>query len=155
MANTNVIKTVVNNSMTTSISNKNNSNNNFSNKEKAMIYSSVYSSNMKKLSWKYNNCKNNCIFPIQCTFNIKPLFYKIIGNYQLSSNEEYNTILTITENTTTYLYVTVNVLVTVALKSAPNDIILKDKFLQKPSIYYSPAGTYDLIIKSYFNIYSC
>jgi hypothetical protein len=33
-----------------------NSNNNFSNKERAMIYSSVYSSNMKKLSWKYNNC---------------------------------------------------------------------------------------------------
>jgi hypothetical protein len=107
------------------------------------------------LSRKYDNCKNTCILPIQCTFNITPIFYIVLENYQKSSNNKYNTILTFTEDCTTTTYVSIYVYVTIALQSDPNNIIFTNNFLQQPGTYDSPAGSSNLIIKSYFNIYNC
>ena len=125
-----------------------------SSQDKANIYKTVYSSNMRQLSRKYNNCKNTCALPIQCTFGIKPIYFYIVGNYQQSSNDKYNTILTFTENLTTYLFITLKVFVEVVPKDDPTDISTQT-ITQPPGVYESPAETFDIIIKSYFNVPNC
>lgn len=42
--------------------------------DKQIIYNITNLSNMRLLSRKYNNCKVTCILPIQCTFNINPIY---------------------------------------------------------------------------------
>jgi hypothetical protein len=126
-----------------------------SSQDKANIYTTIYSSNMKQLSRKYNKCKNTCALPIQCTFNINPIYFYIIGNYQQSSNKIYNTILTITENITIYLFVTLKVFVQIASKDDPNIIIGELTIIQPPGVYNSNAGSDNLIIKSQFNVPNC
>ena len=119
------------------------------------MFSQINSSNMKQISRKYNNCKNTCIFPIQCLFNIPPVFYKITGNCEIESNNKYNTILIITEDVIIQTFITLNVYITIALKQHPDDIIFTNKLIQPPGIYTSPAATSGLIIKSYFNLPNC
>ena len=121
-----------------------------SSQDKENIYATTILSNMRQLSRKYYNCKNTCILPIQCTFNITPIFYTISGNYQKSSNDKYNTILIFTEDATTITYVPIYVYVTAALQSDPDNIIFTNNFLQQPGTYETPAGSNNLIIKSYF-----
>jgi len=123
--------------------------------DKDIIYKTIKLSNMRVLKRKYNYCKYECTLPIQCTFNIKPTYYKIIGNYGLSSNEQYNTILTFTEDCVVYTYITLKVYITIALQSDPSTIISENTFIQTPGKYQTPAGTDGLIIKSYFNLPNC
>lgn len=119
------------------------------------IYNSINSSNMRMLSRKYNDCKNTCILPIECTFNVNPVFYKIDGNYDLSSNTNYNTILTFTEDVTIYLYIPLKIYVTVASKLDPDVIVFENTTLQQPGKYIAPAGSEGLIIKLNFNLHKC
>lgn len=119
------------------------------------LYSAINYSNMKQLSRKYNNCKNTCVFPIQCLFNVEPVFYKVTGNYEKESDDKYNTILIFTEDTTIQTFITINVHVTIASKLDPNTILFTNDIIQPPGIYESPAGTAGLIIKSYFNLPNC
>jgi hypothetical protein len=123
--------------------------------EKRNIYNSTKSSNMRMLSRKYNNCKNTCVLPIQCTFNINPIFYKIEGNYDLTSNTNYNTIITLTEDATIYLYYAFTVYSTVASKNDPGVIIFSETALRQPGKYFAPAGSENIIIKLYLNLYNC
>lgn len=125
------------------------------NLEKRNIYSSTNASKMRFLSRKYNNCKNTCVLPIQCTFNLNPVFYKIDGNFDLSSNTNYNTIITITEDITIYLYAAFIVYTTVSSKDDPGVIAYEITALQQPGKYFAPAGSENLIIKLYFNLYRC
>lgn len=117
------------------------------------LFSAINYSNMKQLSRKYNNCKNTCVFPIQCLFNVIPVFYKVTGNYGKESNDKYNTILVFTENVTVQTFITINVYVTVADANYPNDIIFSNYIVQTPGIYTTPAS--GLIIKTYFNLPNC
>lgn len=126
-----------------------------SSQDKSNIFTTIYSSNMRQLSRKYNNCKITCTLPIQCTFDIKPLFFYIEGNYKKSSNAQYNTILTITENIKSYVFIALEVFVQVAFKTAPDNIIYQNTIIQTPGVYYSTAGSDDLIVKSYFNLPNC
>lgn len=123
--------------------------------DEQIIYNITNLSKMRLLKRKYNNCKLTCTLPIQCTFNIKPIYYKINGNYDLSSNEKYNTILTFTEDATTYTYIPIKVYITIALKSDPTNIIFSNTLIQVPGTYQTPAGTNGFIIKSYFNLPGC
>lgn len=103
--------------------------------DKRIIYNTTNLSKMRLLKRKYNNCKLTCTLPIQCTFNIKPIYYKIDGNYELSSNENYNTILTFTEDATTYTYIPIKVYITIALQSDPTNIIFSNTLIQVPGTY--------------------
>ena len=123
--------------------------------DKQIIYNITNLSNMRLLSRKYNNCKVTCTLPIQCTFNINPIYYKINGNYSLSSDEKYNTILIFTEDCVSYLYITIKTYITIALQSDPSTIIFENTLIQTPGVYKTPAGTSGLIIKSHFNVPNC
>lgn len=123
--------------------------------DERIIYNITNLSNMRLLKRKYNNCKTTCTLPIQCTFNIKPIYYKVDGNYGLSSDEKYNTILTFTENAVSYLYITLKVYITIALQSDPSTIIFENNLIQTPGVYNTPAGTNGFIIKSHFNVPNC
>ena len=120
------------------------------------LYSLINNSNMRQLSRKYNNCKNTCVLPIQCLFNAAPVFYKITGNYNKETNNNiYNTILIFTEDCTIQTFITLNIHTTIALKTAPNNIIFTIDNIQPPGIYVVPAGSQNVIIKSYFNLPNC
>ena len=97
----------------------------FTPEEQSNIFTNVYLSNTRQLSRKYNSCKQTCLLPIQCTFNIKPIFFLINGNYNQSSNEKYNTILTFTEDASIYIYVTIIVFYQIASIYDPNTILFE------------------------------
>lgn len=125
------------------------------NKQK-YVYSTINNSNMKQLSRKYNNCKNTCSLPIQCLFNMPPVFYKVTGgNYEKESDDKYNTILIFTEDVVVQTFITLNVHVTVATTADPDNPIMTTDIVQPPGIYPTPAGSNNLIIKSYFNLPNC
>ena len=120
-----------------------------------IIYKTTNLSNMRLLKRKYNGCKLTCSLPLQCTFNIKPIYCRIVGNYELSSDSSYNTILTFKEDCVSYLYITVKVYVTIALKTEPDVIVYSITVVQNPGIYPVLAGTNDYIITSHFNFPNC
>ena len=126
----------------------------FSKSQQAQIFTNIYLGRNKQLYRKFNSCKRTCKLPIQCTFNIEPIFYEIKGNYSLSSNNKYNTILTFTEDATIILYIPLLVHFEVYSKSDPSTILVEGTTLQKPGEYPVLAGSNDLIIKLSFNI-SC
>ena len=126
----------------------------FSKSQQAQIFTNIYLGRNKQLYRKFNSCKRTCKLPIQCTFNIEPIFYEIKGNYSLSSNNKYNTILTFTEDATIILYIPLLVHFEVYSKSEPSTILVEGTTLQKPGEYPVLAGSNDLIIKLSFNI-SC
>lgn len=119
------------------------------------IYSIINSCNMSQLSRKYNNCRNTCALPIQCLFNVPPVFYTVFGNYEKESNNEYNTILVFTEDVSIQTFITIKVYVTIASQDYPNIILFTNTIVQPPGIYPSPAGSAGFIIKSYFNLPNC
>lgn len=124
------------------------------NNNQKYMYAAINNSNMSQLSRKYNNCKNTCSLPIQCLFNMPPVFYKVTGNYEKESDDKYNTILVFTEDVTIQTFITLNVHVLITLKINPS-ISFEYNFIQPPGIYTTPAGTEGLIIKVYFNLPNC
>lgn len=88
------------------------------------------------------------------TFNIKPLCYTVDGNYTVSSNDKYNTIITLTED----VNITFNVPVEIYYQIySGSTIVDKDTVSRVPGKYFIPAGTLGTLgfsIKISFNI-SC
>jgi hypothetical protein len=126
-----------------------------SHNDKLNLYHAINSSNMRQLSRKYNSCNSSCVFPLQCTFGLPSIFYKVTGNYEKSSNDIYNTILTFTEDVTIQIFITIKIYVTIALQSNPSVIVSTLEFVQVPGTYKADAGTLGFVIKTYINFPKC
>lgn len=135
--------------------NNTNANVNSNYEKNKYMYSVINSCNMKQLSRKYNNCKNTCIFPVQCLFNEVPVFYKVTGNYDIGFNKEYNTILTFVEDVIVQTFITLKVHITIAFADTPDIIVYETDIIQVPGIYETMAKTNNFVIKSYFNLPNC
>lgn len=77
--------------------------------------------------------------------------YEIRGPYEKSSNSQFNTILTFTQDSTIILFSYLAVHVTVASKDNPSVIVFENDFVQSPNVYPVDAGTANLVITLYFN----
>jgi hypothetical protein len=95
------------------------------------------------------------VFPLQCTFGLSPIFYKVIGNFQVSSNGIYNTILTFTQDIIIQLFIKTKLYVTIALQSNPSVIIDSFEFVREPGSYTTPAGTAGIVVIVYINFPRC
>jgi hypothetical protein len=115
----------------------------------------IRSSNMRQITRIYRQCSQQCSFPIKCLFGRSEVMYKIIGNYTLSKNSEFNTVFRFTEDVTFILYVPVRTITKVALQSDPNNIIFTIDVVNVPGSYTIPAGYQGLIINVYVNFPSC
>jgi len=123
--------------------------------DKLILYQTINNSKMRELSRKYNSCNRTCVFPLQCTFGLSPIFYKVIGNFQVSSNGIYNTILTFTQDIIIQLFIKTKLYVTIALQSNPSVIIDSFELVAEPGSYTTPAGTAGIVVIVYINFPRC